>query len=55
MEDFIAREEDYIIGGEVTDYAAAELMSLGRVEELTELLRNSRDATEDSSSQTWAI
>ena len=33
-----SREEDYTIGGELTDFAVEELLSLGRVDELTELL-----------------
>jgi hypothetical protein len=38
MENFLAREEDYTIGGELTDFAVEELLSLGRVDELTDLL-----------------
>src|SRR6266508_2485561 len=48
LENFLSREEDYVIGGEITDYAVVKLLSLGRVEELTDLLRNSHDNAGES-------
>ena len=39
-EDWVAKEEDYTIEGEVTEYAIRELLSLGKVAELSDLLNN---------------
>src|SRR5258705_12000049 len=49
MENVVVREEDYTIGGELTDYVVEELLSLGRVEELTSLLCNSQTSCNEVS------
>ena len=41
----VAKAEDYTIEGQVTDKAAQELLSQGRVDILTELLNNSLDSS----------
>ena len=41
----VAKEEDYTIEGRVTDRAAQELLSQGRVDILTELLNNSLESS----------
>jgi hypothetical protein len=39
-EDWVAKEEDYTIEGEVTENAIRELLSSGKISELFDLLRN---------------
>jgi hypothetical protein len=48
MEGVLAREEDFTIDGTVTNNAIEELLMLGKVEELTDLLQNAREAAEAS-------
>ncbi|KAJ7724397.1 hypothetical protein B0H16DRAFT_1231936, partial [Mycena metata] len=38
--DFLAKEEDYTIEGDLTEYAIRELVLNGGIEELEELLKN---------------
>ena len=40
MRDVLAREEDYQIEGEVMECAVEELLALGKIEELRDLLGN---------------
>jgi hypothetical protein len=44
MEGFMVKEEDYAIDGTLTLYTIEELLSLGRVDELRDLLRNAEEA-----------
>jgi len=39
--DFIAKEEDYVISGPVTQRATEELTHAGKLDELQDLIRNS--------------
>ena len=43
MEGFLAREEDYLIGGELTKRAIDELLALGKLDELEDLLHNASE------------
>ncbi|KAF8151429.1 hypothetical protein B0H34DRAFT_615974, partial [Crassisporium funariophilum] len=43
METYFANEEDYTIDGKLTEPAVKELLSLGRLDELEELLSNAKE------------
>ncbi|KAF8152641.1 hypothetical protein B0H34DRAFT_123450 [Crassisporium funariophilum] len=43
METYLANEEDYTIDGKLTEFAVEELLSLGRLDELEELLSNAKE------------
>ena len=49
MDDFVVREEDYTIDGTLTPYAIEELLGLGRVDELHDLLQNAVEAISEPS------
>jgi hypothetical protein len=49
MEGFMVKEEDYAIDGTLTLYAIEELLSLGRLDELHDLLRNAEEAVSEMS------
>ncbi|KAF5369673.1 hypothetical protein D9615_010259 [Tricholomella constricta] len=52
-EDWVAKEEDYTIGGEVTESAVRELMLSGKVDELYELLTAGALPVNFSSFTSW--
>ena len=43
VNDLIAREEDYTISGQITEAAFDELYKAGKMEELRDLIQNSKD------------
>lgn len=47
-EDWVAKEEDYTIEGEVTENAIRELLSSGKITELFDLLKNIDSENPDS-------
>jgi len=47
MEGFIVREEDYAIDGTLTPYAIEELLGLGRLDELHNLLQNAEEVVSE--------
>jgi len=48
MDGFLANEEDYTIDGNLTARAIEELIQLGRIDELKELLENAEEHVDDS-------
>lgn len=43
MTGYLAKEEDYAIEGELTPAAIEELLTLGKVDELSDLIHNSKE------------
>jgi hypothetical protein len=52
MSDVLAKEEDYTIDGGITSAAIEELLALGKIEELRDLLDNARQAAKELEPQT---
>jgi predicted S18 family serine protease len=48
VNDLMAREKDYTISGQITEAAFDELYKAGRMEELRELIQNSKDIDTDT-------